>query len=83
MFSGQVEKTSLGYALSKLLLSEGSLLINKEKNNCKFIPLIPNSCFGPNDDFNPNTGHVLSSLIVKFHKAKKIKKNVFDYLERE
>ena len=77
LFSGMVEKTSLGYAMSKLILSQGGLLLNEEKNNCKFISIIPNSCYGPNDDFDPKTAHVLSSLIVKFHQAKKHnKKNV-------
>lgn len=70
LFSGKVEKTSLGYALSKLILSQGGLLLNEEKDACKFISVIPNSCYGPNDDFDPNTAHVLSSLLVKFHKAK-------------
>ncbi len=70
LFSGAVEKTSLGYAISKLLLSQGSQILNQENNLCKFITVIPNSCFGPNDDFNPLTAHVLSSLIVKFYKAK-------------
>ena len=36
-----------------------------------FISIVPNSCYGPNDDFDPSTAHVLSSLLVKFHVAKK------------
>ena len=70
LFSGVVEKTSIGYAMSKLILSQGGFLFNEENENCKFISVIPNSCFGPKDDFNPKTAHVLSSLIAKFHEAK-------------
>ncbi len=53
LFSGVVEKTSLGYAMSKLILSQGGFLFNEENEECKFISVIPNSCFGPKDDFNP------------------------------
>jgi GDP-L-fucose synthase len=35
-----------------------------------FVPIIPTSIYGPGDDFNPETGHVLSALISKMHKAK-------------
>ena len=33
-------------------------------------PLIPNSVYGPNDNFDPDKGHVLSALIRRFHDAK-------------
>ena len=78
LFSGSLEKTSIGYAMSKLLLSQGGIFLNQENIDCKFISVIPNSCYGPKDDFNTNTAHVLSSLIVKFHRAKvENKENVF------
>ena len=35
----------------------------------RFIPVIPNSVFGANDDFSGVSGHVVSSLITRFHKA--------------
>src|SRR3990167_6687229 len=34
---------------------------------------IPNIVYGPNDDFNPKTAHVVSSMLVKFHQAKERK----------
>ena len=34
------------------------------------MPLIPNSIFGPNDNFNTESGYVISSLIARFHRAK-------------
>ena len=48
-----VEKTSLGYALSKFFLTKSSELFNfNHSNKCKFINVIPNSTYGPHDDFD-------------------------------
>ena len=37
--------------------------------------LIPNSVFGPYDNFDAESGHVLSSLISRFHKAREIQED--------
>ena len=67
-----VEKTSLGYALSKFFLTKSSELFNfNHSNKCKFINVIPNSTYGPHDDFDLKTGHVLACLIRKFYEASK------------
>ena len=67
-----VEKTSLGYALSKIFLTKSSELFNfNHSNKCKFINVIPNSTYGPHDDFDLKTGHVLACLIRKFYEARK------------
>jgi len=68
--SGELERSSMGYAIAKLSGLELCLSYNKQYKENRFIPLIPNSVYGPNDNFKPNQGHVLSSLIQKFHKAK-------------
>jgi len=70
LLSGKPEPTSLPYAISKLAGVFMCLAYNKQYGETKFIPVIPNSAYGPNDNFNPSTGHVLSSLISKFHAAK-------------
>ena len=76
ILNGQLEKTSFGYALSKILLTEGACLSNKTMNeDTFFIPVIPNSCYGPNDNFDPKTSHVLSALIGKIINAKDNNKN--------
>jgi GDP-L-fucose synthase len=46
------------------------LAYNKQLGAQKFIPVIPNSAYGPNDNFDPKSGHVLSVLIRRFHEAK-------------
>ena len=70
LLSGVPEPTSMAYAVAKLAGTELCLSLNRQHGGARFVPLIPNSVYGPNDDFDPATGHVLSSLMRKFHDAK-------------
>lgn len=69
LLSGHPEPTSLAYAISKLAGMQMCLAYNKQYGGQRFIPVIPNSAFGPNDNFDPKSGHVLSALIRRFHEA--------------
>ncbi|MFI3185330.1 MAG: GDP-L-fucose synthase [Methylococcaceae bacterium] len=69
LLSGHPEPTSLAYAVSKLAGMQMCLAYNQQYGEQRFIPVIPNSAFGPNDNFDPKSGHVLSSLIRRFHEA--------------
>jgi GDP-L-fucose synthase len=73
LFSGYPEPTSLAYAVSKLAGMQMCLAYNQQYGEKRFIPVIPNSAFGPNDNFDPKSGHVLSALIRRFHEAKEVK----------
>ena len=70
LLSGKPEPTSLAYAISKLAGVQMCLGYNQQFGEKKFIPVIPNSVYGPNDNFDPASGHVLSALIRRFHEAK-------------
>jgi len=70
LFSGRPEPTSMAYAVSKMAGMQLCLAFNQQFGGGRFIPLIPNSVYGPNDNFNPEKGHVLSALIRRFHDAK-------------
>ena len=70
LLSGHPEPTSLAYAISKLAGMQMCLAYNQQYGEQHFIPVIPNSAFGPNDNFDPKSGHVLSSLIRRFHEAR-------------
>lgn len=70
LLTGKPEETSMGTAIAKLAGVELCLAYNRQHGAAAFIPIIPNNAYGPYDDFNPATGHVLSSLIARFHKAK-------------
>lgn len=70
LLSGHPEPTSLPYAIAKLAGVQLCLAYNRQYGQQRFIPLIPNSAFGPNDNFDPTSGHVLSALLARFHQAK-------------
>lgn len=70
LYTGHPEPTSMAYAVAKLAGVQLCLAYNQQHGAGRFIPVIPNSAFGPNDDFDPSSGHVLSALISRFHAAK-------------
>src|SRR5579883_539797 len=70
LLTGIPEPTSMSYALSKLAGVQMCRAYNQQYNQGRYIALIPNSTYGPHDDFDPKTGHVISSLIAKMHHAK-------------
>lgn len=70
LFSGHLESTSLPYAVAKLSGLVSCLAYNQQYGGSRFLPVIPNNAYGPNDDFDPRSSHVLSALVRKFHDAK-------------
>jgi GDP-L-fucose synthase len=70
LLTGKPEPTSLAYATAKLAGMQLCLAYNKQYGAQRFLPVIPNSVYGPNDNFDPASGHVLSALINRFHQAK-------------
>lgn len=70
LLAGKLEPTSSAYAVAKLAGVEACLAYDRQDKTRRFLPLIPNSVYGPGDDFDPRSAHVLSSLIHKLHRAK-------------
>ncbi len=70
LYTGHLETTSAAYAASKYAGFEMCQAINRQSSTVSFIPVIPNSVYGPNDNFDLNSSHVLSALIKRFHEAK-------------
>ncbi|MBX3328781.1 MAG: GDP-L-fucose synthase [Nitrospira sp.] len=70
LLSGKPEPTSLPYAMSKLAGTYLCLAYNTQDHDTRFIPVIPNSAYGPHDNFDPKSAHVLSALLARFHQAK-------------
>lgn len=68
--TGEIEDTSEGYAIAKMAGIIACKSYNTQFQNNRFIALIPNSMYGPNDHFDLENSHVLSALIRKFHDAK-------------
>jgi GDP-L-fucose synthase len=68
--TGHPEPTSIAYASAKYAGVQMCQAINRQNGTVSFIPVIPNSAYGPNDNFDLNSSHVLSALIRRFHEAK-------------
>ncbi|HEX6296657.1 MAG TPA: GDP-L-fucose synthase [Burkholderiales bacterium] len=70
LFSGRPEETSMAYAIAKVAGTQLCLAYNQQHGGKRFVPLIPNSVYGPCDNFDPASGHVLAALMARFHAAK-------------
>lgn len=70
LLSGKLEPTNEGYAIAKIAGLKLCSYYNKQYNT-NFISLVPPNLYGPNDNFDPKSSHVISSLIRKFVEAKK------------
>jgi GDP-L-fucose synthase len=69
LLSGKLEPTSEPYAIAKIAGIRMCQSYNHEYGT-RFISAIPADLYGPQDDFDPATGHVLPSLISKMHQAR-------------
>ena len=68
-----LEKTNEGYAIAKIAgLKLCSYLFKEHKKD--FITIMPTNLYGPNDNYDLTTSHVLAALINKITYAKKYKK---------
>lgn len=69
LLTGLLEETNEPYALAKIA---GIKLIQayRKEYGVNWISAMPTNLYGPNDNFDLHTSHVLPALIAKFHKAK-------------
>lgn len=69
LLTGLLEETNDAYALAKIA---GIKMCEsyKEQYGCNFISVMPTNLYGPNDNYDLKTSHVLPALIRKFHEAK-------------
>ena len=69
LLSGSLEPTNAPYAIAKIA---GLNLIeaSRRKYKHRWISEMPTNLYGPRDNFNPDTAHVLPALIHRFHHAK-------------
>jgi len=69
ILSGPLEPTNEPYALAKIAGIKLCEAYHKQYSD-NFISVMPNNLYGPNDNFHPETSHVIPALIQKFHNAK-------------
>ena len=69
LLTGPLEPTNQWYAIAKIA---GIKLCQayRRQHGCDFISAMPTNMYGPNDNYDLETSHVLPALIRKFHEAK-------------
>lgn len=70
LLTGEMENTSEAYAIAKIVGIVACKAYNSQLKTNRFIALIPNSMYGPGDNFDLDNSHVLSALIKRFYDAK-------------
>lgn len=68
-FEGKPEPTNEGYAIAKIAGMKLCEYIYNEFG-MTFISCMPTNIYGENDNFDPETSHVIPSLIRRIHEAK-------------
>lgn len=69
MLTGPLEPTNEWYAVAKIA---GIKLCQayRRQHGCDFIAAMPSNLYGPGDDFDLSSSHVLAALLRKAHEAK-------------
>lgn len=69
LLTGPLEPTNEPYAIAKIA---GIKMCDayRDQYGCNFISVMPTNLYGPNDNYDLNTSHVLPALLRKFHEAK-------------
>jgi GDP-L-fucose synthase len=69
LLTGPLEPTNQWYAIAKIAGIKMCQAYRRQYG-CDFISAMPTNMYGPNDNFDLNSSHVLPALIRKFHEAK-------------
>jgi len=69
LLTGELEPTNRPYALAKIAGIEMCWSYNRQYGT-RYIAAMPTNLYGPNDNYDLNTSHVLPALIRKMHDAK-------------
>jgi len=69
LLSGQLEPTNEAYAIAKIAGIKLCQAYAREYG-ANFISVMPTNLYGPNDNFDLETSHVLAALLRKAHEAK-------------
>ena len=69
LLTDSLEPTNEWYAIAKISGVKLCQAIRKQYNK-DFVSLMPTNLYGPNDNFDLQTSHVLPAMMRKFHEAK-------------
>ncbi len=68
LLSGPLESTNRAYAVAKIAALELCEAFNRQ-HGTDFVTLMPANLYGPRDNFDPETSHVVPALLRRFHEA--------------
>jgi GDP-L-fucose synthase len=68
LLTGYLESTNDAYAIAKI---SGIKMLQAYRKQYEFksVSLMPSNLYGPNDNFHPENGHVIPSMIQKFNNS--------------
>lgn len=69
LLTGSLEHTNEPYAVAKIAGLKMCEAYH-DQYGCNFISVMPTNLYGPNDNYDLKTSHVLPALLRKFHEAK-------------
>ena len=69
LLTGPLEETNRPYAIAKIAGIELCRSLNREFGT-DYLSLMPTNLYGPGDNFDLHTSHVLPAMLRKFHEAK-------------
>ncbi|MBI4811128.1 MAG: GDP-L-fucose synthase [Ignavibacteriales bacterium] len=82
LLSGYLESTNEPYAIAKISAIKLCRYFN-EQYGTNFISIMPTNLYGPYDNFNLETAHVLPSLIRKFYLAKLLNEKKYNLVVKD
>ncbi len=82
LLTSELEYTNEPYALSKIAGIKLCESYNLQYGT-NFISVMPTNLYGPNDNYNLETSHVLPAMIRKFHLAKCLENNDMEGLKND
>ncbi|HEC69337.1 MAG TPA: GDP-L-fucose synthase [Candidatus Omnitrophica bacterium] len=82
LLSGYLEPTNEPYAIAKIAAIKLCRYYN-EQFKTNFISAMPTNLYGPEDNFNLETAHVLPALIRKFYLANLLKEENYELIKRD
>lgn len=82
LLSSELEPTNEAYAVAKIAAIKLCRYYN-EQYGTNFISVMPTNQYGPGDNFNMETAHLLPMLLRRFHLAKLLKNNDFTSIKAD
>jgi GDP-L-fucose synthase len=82
LLTGPLEPTNEPYAVAKIAGIELCEAFNRQYGT-RFLSVMPTNLYGPNDNYDLESSHVLAALIRKFHLAKMASLGELHAIERD